>query len=61
VGGPLTNSVLVERHGLVLSLEYQLRGADGAYTMAGNNRTRPIQFAVYQAGKQIGSGDFEYG
>ena len=57
----MTNSVLVERHGLVLSLEYQLRGADGAYTMAGNNRTRPIQFAVYQAGKQIGSGDFEYG
>jgi hypothetical protein len=60
-GGPLTNSVVVGRHGLVLSLDYQCRGADGAYTMAGNDRTHPPLFAIHQAGQQIGSGHFEYG
>ncbi len=61
VGGPLTNSVLVSSHGSTLSLDYQLRGADGLYTKVGSGRTNAPRFAIYQGGKQVSSGTFEYG
>jgi len=62
VGGPLTNSVSVARHGSDLRLDYQLLGAGGqTYQLASVNRQHPPEFAIYHGGKQIASGDFEFG
>ena len=62
IGGPLTNSVSVSRHGADLRLDYRLVGVGGeAYQMAVQNRSQPPEFAVYQAGKNIASGKFEFG
>ncbi len=60
VGGPLTNSVAVNRHGRSLNLSYQLVGAGGeAYQLLGARR-QP-EFAAYRADKKIASGKFEFG
>jgi hypothetical protein len=60
VGGPLTNSVGVSRHGRALNLSYQLLGAGGeAYQLLGA-RQQP-EFAAYRDGKKIASGKFEFG
>jgi hypothetical protein len=60
VGGPLTNSVGVSRHGRALNLSYQLVGAGGeAYQLLGA-RQQP-EFAAYRDGKKIASGKFEFG
>lgn len=62
IGGPLTNSVAVERHGEDLLLNYHLIGAGGAtYQMINQNRSQPPEFAVYRGDKQIASGKFEFG
>jgi hypothetical protein len=61
-GGPLTNSVTVENQGRILSIEYQMLGAGGRYRLAGPvDRTKPPEVAIYQNGKKVGSGKFEYG
>ncbi len=61
-GGPLTNSLTIGRQGRSLSLSYQLLGADGAaYKLAREDRSKPPQFAVYQDGKRIASGSFQFG
>lgn len=60
-GGPLTNWVTLGHQGRTLSLDYQLLGADGPYTLLGNNRTNPILFSISQAGLEVASGRFEYG
>jgi len=60
VGGPLTNSVAVNRHGRALDLGYQLLGVGGeTYQLLGARR-QP-EFAAYRAGKQVASGKFEFG
>ena len=60
VGGPLTNSVELTRHGSTLAMNYRLRGAGGdAYHLLGT-RKEP-RFAIDQAGKQLASGKFEFG
>ncbi|MEI7732170.1 MAG: hypothetical protein WCO56_21525 [Verrucomicrobiota bacterium] len=63
VGGPLTNSVTVQRRGsAMLSFNYQLLGADGhAYRRLGVNQSEPPQVTISQGGKQIASGKFQYG
>jgi hypothetical protein len=62
VGGPLTNSVAATRHGDILRLNYELRGADGAlYNLASTNRTEPPSFAIYNGGTKVASGRFQYG
>ena len=62
VGGPLTNSVLVSRHGEDLRLDYRLAGVGGeTYQMANENRSHPPEFAIYKGDKQIASGKFEFG
>jgi hypothetical protein len=61
VGGPLTNSVSINRQGRKLALNYQLVGAGGAYQMVGQDRSHPPEFAVYQGDKKVGSGKFEFG
>jgi hypothetical protein len=60
VGGPLTNSVSVNRRGKTLLLNYQLLGAGReAYELQGA-RTQP-EFVVYRANKKIAAGKFEFG
>ena len=62
VGGPLTNSVTVSRHGRDLRLDYQLLGAGGAaYQLVNRDYSRPPEFAVFKDGKKIASGTFEFG
>lgn len=59
-GGPLTNSVTVSRHGQDLRMDYQLIGAGGV-TCPPNSLSPPPRFSIYQAGKPIASGNFEFG
>jgi len=62
VGGPLTNSVIVSRHGQDLRLDYRLVGAGGGtYLLANQDRSKPPQFAIYRGDKKIASGNFEFG
>jgi len=62
MGGPLTNWVAVQNQGRTLAFEYQLQGAGGRYRLAGPvDRTKPPELAIYQNGKPVGSGKFEYG
>lgn len=61
-GGPLTNKVTVARRGDRLALSYRLVGVGGtAYTLGDQSRSQPPKFAVYKEGRQIASGDFQYG
>jgi len=60
VGGPLTNSVTVNRSGRSLNLGYELLGAGGETYQLLGARLRP-EFAAYRAGKKVASGKFEFG
>jgi hypothetical protein len=60
-GGPLTNSVSLNRHGKNLVLNYQLVGAGGAYQLANQDRSHPPEFTIYQGDKKVASGKFEFG
>jgi hypothetical protein len=61
-GGPLTNWVSVENQGHTLALEYQMQGDGGRYRLMGpEDRTKAPEVAIYQKGKKVGSGRFEYG
>ncbi len=61
-GGPLTNSVWVETRGRNLTLNYRVLGAGShTYQLASLDRSRPPRFNVYQNGKRIHSGKFEFG
>ena len=62
IGGPLTNSVAVSRHGEYLQLDYRLVGAGGeTYQLANENRSQPPEFAIFKGDKKIASGKFEFG
>lgn len=62
IGGPLTNSVAITRHGQDLRMDYRLVGAGGqAYQLANSDRSHPPQFAIFKGGKKIASGNFEFG
>ncbi len=62
VGGPLTNSVIVSRHGKDLRLDYRLVGAGGEiYQLANQNRSQPPEFAAYKGDRKIASDKFAYG
>jgi len=62
IGGPLHNSVEVQRMGNVLTLKYKLVGVDGCSyeSLRGRGDSAPT-FAVYKKGNEIFSGKFEYG
>ena len=62
IGGPLHNSVEIQRMGKVLTFEYKLLGVDGySYeSLRGRSASAPT-FAVYKNDKEIASGEFEYG
>jgi hypothetical protein len=62
VGGPLTNCVSATHRGRNLLLSYRLIGAGGGeYRLAGGGDGKSPQFTVGRSGKQIGSGQFEFG
>jgi hypothetical protein len=62
VGGPLNNSVGVTRQGNVLTLQYKLSGIDGySYESMRGRATDAPTFVVYNNGKEVASGKFEYG
>jgi hypothetical protein len=62
VGGPLTNSVSLNRRGRQLDLDYRLVGAGGeVYHLVRQDRTKPPEFAIYKGSKKIASGKFEFG
>ena len=62
MGGPLTNWVSVAAQGRTLTFEYQLQGAGGRYRLVGPvDRSKPPEMAIYQNGKEVGSGKFEFG
>ena len=59
-GGPLTNTVAVNRNGRNLALNYRLIGLGGqAYELAGA-RTEP-EWSVHRADKQLAAGKFQFG
>jgi hypothetical protein len=62
LGGPLTNSVALERSGRKLFMNYRLQGADGEfYCLAQQDRSKPPEFTVYHGGKKVLSGQFQFG
>jgi hypothetical protein len=60
-GGPLTNSVSVNRRGKYLALNYELLGAGGAYQLVNLDRSHPPEFTIYKGDKKVASGKFEFG
>jgi hypothetical protein len=62
MGGPLNNTVTVQRTGNNLNLSYKLTGAGGHQYSSMNGRSdKPPTFSVKKDGKEIASGKFEYG
>ena len=62
IGGPLTNAVSVQRNGRNLRFSYELTGAGGkAYQLTQTGRDKPPQYSVVKDGKQIASGNFQFG
>jgi len=62
VGGPLTNSVNVNRRGRALVFNYQLLGAGGeTYQVVRQGARKAPEFAVFQGDTKITSGKFEFG
>jgi hypothetical protein len=62
-GGPLTNSVTLNRRGSLLVLNHQVAGAGGeAYQLDGaTDPQHPPTFAIYRGDKQLASGKFQFG
>jgi len=62
MGGPLTNSLAVTKHGRTLSFQYELKGEGGRYRLAGPvDQSNPPQVVISQHGKPVGEGRFQYG
>ena len=65
MGGPLTNALVVSRHGRELKLKHHLVGAGGGeYKLWEYWRTKgdvPPRFAVYKGDKKLASDKFEFG
>ncbi|MCX6630821.1 MAG: hypothetical protein NTW28_24660 [Candidatus Solibacter sp.] len=50
------------RQGKRLYLKHELVGAGGeVYTLGTVDRAKPPEFVVYQAGRKVGTGKFEFG
>ena len=62
IGGPLNNSVNVQRAGNILRLNYRLVGVGGLdyQPLAGRPDSAP-SFGIFQGERKIASGTFEYG
>jgi hypothetical protein len=61
-GGPLTNTVTIQRRGQSLVLNYRLIGAGGeSYRPLSSVKSEPPRFAIYWGDRLLESGDFEFG
>ncbi len=62
-GGPLTNTVALNRRGSLLVLSHSLVGVGGdAYQLDGGaDYQHPPTFAIYRGDKQLATGKFEFG
>lgn len=60
IGGPLVPKVTVKRRGKLLELNYELTDA-GSRPYTDQQPMAPPWFTVYQDGRELGSGTFEYG
>jgi hypothetical protein len=61
-GGPLTNSVILERKRETLNMSYQLIGIDGEkYRLQPEDRDHPPTYTVWLSGRQVATGKFAYG
>jgi hypothetical protein len=60
-GGPLTNTVTVQRRGQSLVFNYQLIGAGGETYRPGRNSGEPPRVAIYHGERLLESGNFEFG
>jgi hypothetical protein len=59
VGGPLKQTVKIERQGPILELNYELTGVGGeSYAITRGKRP---QFTVFKGEKEVASGQFEFG
>ena len=65
VGGPLTNSIAVNRHGRDLKLTYHLVGAGGGeyklWEYWRTKRDEPPRFVIYRGDKKLASDKFKFG
>lgn len=59
-GAPLKSHVEVKREGRLLSFDYRLTDAAGRRYRSSNTTARP-RFTVYQNGREVAGGTFEYG
>jgi hypothetical protein len=60
-GGPLTNSVMIQRRGQSLVLHYRLLGAGGETYRPRSRDGEPPRFAIYRGDRLLESGHFEFG
>jgi hypothetical protein len=60
-GGPLTNSVMIQRRGQSLVLHYRLLGAGGETYRPTSRDGQPPRFAIYRGDRLLESGAFEFG
>ena len=61
-GGPLNNSITVDRSGRTLNFEYCLRGAGGLeYSSQNRAGGAPPQVVISKSGEEVASGTFDYG
>jgi len=60
-GGPLTNSVIIQRRGQSLVLSYRLLGAGGETYRPPSRTGEPPRFAIYRGDRLLESGQFEFG
>jgi hypothetical protein len=60
-GGPLRQTVRIERRGSALVLNYELIGIGDERYMSANRSLTPPSFTVYRGDKAVASGRFEYG
>ena len=62
IGGPLSNTVEVQRMAGSLTLNYKLIGVGGnTYESLRGRSEKPPTFAIYKADEEIAAGEFEYG
>jgi hypothetical protein len=61
-GGPLTNSVSVNRRGKSLVLSHRLVGVDGGdYQLQSDDRQHPPEVTIFLGEKKVNTGKFAYG
>ncbi len=65
IGGPLRNSVSIQRSGKILKFDYELLGQGGekynAQQITQYDNEKKPSVAIYKGGMQLATGDFEYG